>query len=251
MIQVLSDIHSEMMTIDDAKVFCDKILTPSLTEKQVDVVLAGDIGNPYMDSYKYILEHCSSIYRRVFICTGNHEYYHSMSVDYIDYQITKLCNLYDNVYFLNKQTYEFDDIVILGCTLWTFIPNEFKHVVTESMNDYNYIPDFNVYEQNKLHEKHVNWLKSEIEQIKTNKKLIVVTHHLPTFKLIDDMYKNSNLNHAFANTDCDDLFKSVDYWVCGHTHIYANIVIDDCTLIVNPIGYPDEKTMYKHIEIQL
>lgn len=248
MIEILSDIHSEMATLDNVKLLCDNMLTPLIKEK-TDIILAGDIGNPLSDNYKYIIQHCSDNYNRVFICTGNHEYYHSFNITHTEYYIDKLCIKYNNVYFLNKTRYEFEDFVILGCTLWTRVPHKFKYVVSKCMNDYKYIPDFDVTVQNNLHENHINWLKSEIEQIDTDKNVIVVTHHLPTFELIDDIYKDSDINHAFANTDCNELFQFIDYWICGHTHMYKNIVIEDCTFIVNPLGYSGENTKFSQTRI--
>lgn len=54
------------------------------------------------------------------------------------------------------------------------------------------------------------------------------------------MYKNSDLNCAIANTDCDDLINKVDYWICGHTHKYNLQFINKCTLLCNPYGYLSE-----------
>jgi len=138
--------------------------------------------------------------------------------------------------------YELDDYVILGTVLWSNIPFNMAKYIHNNMNDYNYIYDDKLKpitpnKINYLHYKNVEWLKNMIGKY-LNKKIIVITHHLPSFKLIPSKYDNNPINCAFA-TDLEYLIKdNVLYWCCGHTHTSCNASINNCKLFVNPKGYP-------------
>jgi predicted phosphodiesterase len=138
---------------------------------------------------------------------------------------------------------EFNKFIILGCTLWTNIIDDEKSEVNEYMNDYKLIHNFHVETNNELHRKDFNWLRNQLLKLKLKSKpIIVITHHLPDYKLIDWTYCNSTINSAFANQDCELLLKLADYWICGHTHKFAKLKIDNCICICNPIGYENENT---------
>jgi hypothetical protein len=40
------------------------------------LLLAGDIGNPYQKKYELFLENISKKFEKIFIISGNHEYYY-------------------------------------------------------------------------------------------------------------------------------------------------------------------------------
>lgn len=61
---IISDIHSELSKS-----------IPNLIFPTQNIALCGDIGNPFMDTYKKILDICSEHYQHVFVIAGNHEYY--------------------------------------------------------------------------------------------------------------------------------------------------------------------------------
>jgi predicted phosphodiesterase len=76
-----------------------------------------------------------------------------------------------------------------------------------------------------------------------------MTHHLPSFKLINEKYKNSKLSSLFA-TDLEDIIKKykIDYWICGHSHNKNNIQINNTILTLNPVGYPGEDINPKYYD---
>ena len=92
-----------------------------------NLILAGDIGNPYMKNYWDFLHNESKIFTRVFLICGNHEYYGSSILQtnaYIKRQL-KLSGL-KNVYFLDNDVFQIDNIKIIGSTLWSYIPKEYE-----------------------------------------------------------------------------------------------------------------------------
>ena len=86
--------------------------------------------------YRFFEEECSK-YREVVMVMGNHEHYG------FQYQKTYAhiaSQLPDNVTLLENQTHTIDDVVFVGCTLWTDMntndPLTMYHM-SHSMNDYN------------------------------------------------------------------------------------------------------------------
>jgi len=66
-----------------------------------------------------------------------------------------------------------------------------------------------------------------------NKNLIVMTHYLPTYKLILEQFQNNRNIDRFA-TNLDYLIKPpVKYWLCGHTHCRYETKINGVNIGVN------------------
>lgn len=80
------------------------------------------------------------------------------------------------------------------------------------------------------------------DDVEGGQSVVVVTHHLPTFKAIAKEYEgDSLLNTAFASKDCEDLLQCdvVRAWVCGHTHTRLEGVKGK--VYCNAVGYPGER----------
>jgi len=131
-----------------------------------------------------------------------------------------------------------DDIRYIGSTLWSKIYDP-KYLV----NDKVHIEEFNVHHNNMMYEDNKAYLKKALLQCKQDgKKAVVITHHMPSFTLIDPKYKASLYSQCFAS-DCDDLIMDpVACWIFGHTHAVTNETIHGIPCIANPIGYPGENS---------
>ena len=90
--QLISDIHLEKRKYKN-----NTILEHSV--KANNLILAGDIGNPLKSNYKEYLKYCSDQHQKVFLITGNHEYWHN-SIEETDKLIQQICSPYKNIYFL-------------------------------------------------------------------------------------------------------------------------------------------------------
>lgn len=254
MINYLSDIHLEFFKphINFDKVF-------KFPEIGTILCLAGDIGYPESEIYTRFLEYCSKYFKYVYLIAGNHEYYcgknKEKTIQKTNNLITKICSNLKNVYFLNNESVynEEFDIYILGTTLWTDVNTTNKELLL-GYNDFNQI--YYEYQDHQycmndiymelLNNESIEFLELELEKLKyTKSKVIVMTHHLPTFELIHDKYKNSSLNFLFAN-NLDDYFEKykIDAWICGHSHAKMNINIKNTQLFLNPIGYPGENRKF-------
>lgn len=249
--QVLSDIHLEFSRFGFQFDFGD-IVTNNGAKY---LLMAGDIGYPDMQIYEQFIRYCSKIFEKVFIVAGNHEYYATDKKKYnmseIDNMIEDTIRHIDNVYYLNMAKYEIDDnIIILGCTLWTHVDEPNKETIQKRMGDYRYIHIADklvtVDDTNRIFDEQFEWLKYEVENNK-DKTIIIMTHHLPSEQLIVEKYSGFGvLNQAFY-TELGQFITGnpqIKYWVCGHSHITHFDKIGDTEIIINARGTMDENPEY-------
>jgi predicted MPP superfamily phosphohydrolase len=199
-LQYISDIHLEK-----------RLIIPTIPVAGNYLALLGDIGSPYKDSYKEFLKYTSDNWEKVFLISGNHEYYQKgkYNQEDVDEQIKNVVKLFKNVYYLNQDVYTLYNYNIMGCTLWST----------------PYIK----------HTKHLNWLKNNINNYN---KVIVLTHFLPSYKLI--LPKFINHNPTYYASDLEYLIKEpVKWWLCGHTHINHTTTINSIDVCVNAYGHDD------------
>jgi predicted phosphodiesterase len=218
------------------------------------LILAGDIGYPDQKLFKNFLVDVGEIFEKVFYVSGNHEYYQNwkkgknIKIDTIDETNLKIKKIieecHDNIYFLNNDYYDIDDkLRIVGSTLWTNIQPK-----SSSINDSNQIYSDNGilvtddYLRN-LHTKNVDFIENQISYANTNnKKLVIVTHHLPSYDLILEKYKLMYPRYTshFA-TDLNYLIKEpIKVWCAGHSHGFNHQKINEVDCYVNAFGYPSE-----------
>lgn len=251
-IQLMSDLHLELMANPQKKVL-DMF---EQERKDTVLVLAGDIGSPFSPIYRLTLNLVVSKYLKVIVISGNHEYYQQKpvstydpeqnkvvytrhTIDEIDAQIRTVCQQ-EGAVFLQKDVYQLDDMTFVGCTLWS--PG---HVLYDSVvNDSRYSA-MDIYSRQDINKDHIAWLKTVITP-----GCIVVTHHLPTYQMIDKEFlmdsRYSDMNSFFANHLPTPMLKKPRLWLCGHSHRYCHKVIGDCRLYLNPHGYPDETSHFEN-----
>ena len=233
---VWSDLHTELTTINHVKKLCKMYFKKDL---ESSLILAGDIGKPNDKRYLYVLDWCSRRYKKIFIIAGNHEFYNSFDEhNQVLNQLRDICKRFSNVYFMDKNVYCDTKYIIFGCTLWTTINKLEYEYAYRYYNDFKRIKDIAI---NDWHKTDLNWLAEMMQHYKDDiRTKIIITHHMPSYQLIDSKYKNSPINSAFANTDCDSLLANANFWIYGHTHTSHTQKIGECMCICNPIGYEDE-----------
>jgi predicted phosphodiesterase len=236
-----SDIHSEFLKTD---------IEQFLDIKGDVLVLAGDIGDPSSERYKQFITRLSNNFNQIFLIAGNHEYYQDLdqllftlefdqvkTMIEVENEMNIFCKSLPNVKFLQKETYMYRDVLFMGCTLWSSC-NTSDTSLTKYINDFRKIPNMSFEKFNKLHTDHSEWLRNKLSESKDIKK-IVITHHIPTFKLMDKKYKDHPLNSFFYSEL--DFINKADFWICGHSHTANSIKINNCLCVLNPLGYPVEK----------
>lgn len=252
-IQIISDLHLEFNKKGRINIL--NYVRPC----SPNLAILGDLGHPHQDTFKEFLQQASDNYKKVFFLPGNHEYYQMtdtiLTMDQIDIKMRDVCNTFDNVYYLNNEEYILEQgCVLLGSTLWSDIPISQERYIKKSMNDYNkifveelhYITGITPRMITDLHIKNVEWITNKLEEHK-DKQVIIMTHHLPSFKMIHQKYKGSDINYAFAS-DLDYLMEqnnNLKFWLCGHTHFNMETTINNCECITNPYGYLGDNNNYK------
>lgn len=252
-IRYISDIHIEFHKPHKVEKFIQKI--PSgLNEDHIlseICILAGDIGNPYQKSYDLFMEYISKNFKKVFYITGNHEYYsyknNRYTIEETNSYLVEYFKKFNNITFLNN-TYEiYEGYCFIGTTLWSHISNR-----ACCINDVYEIPELTITKYNKLHEECKQFLKEAIANANAankNTKCIVITHHCPTYNVINEKYKILRMmpyNQWFAS----DIFESISLenkkkikcWFYGHTHTPSHMIIDNIDILCNSIGYPNENS---------
>jgi len=245
-VQYISDIHLEFRHIEEIKSIIRKIIPvcPIL-------IFAGDIGNPFYNGYNLFIQEMSNKFEKVFLISGNHEYYGGKSIEETDDQIKNIVKDYINVSYLQNSYEDYKGIRWIGTTLWSnVIESDYK------INDIYSIKNMSIEMYNKLHQSSVEFLTKilDIDSV----KCIIITHHLPSYKLINESFldpKVSMYNQWFAGSLDDIIIKYNDKikgWFYGHTHIPLDIMIHNINTYCNPIGYKGENrkieyNKYTHI----
>ncbi len=241
-IRVISDLHLEFYKVPNI-VSMFKRFTPADY-----LILAGDVSNyDTLPKFKELLDATKDDYKKIFYVLGNHEYYNAMSEKKKDVvEVFRKFSSDNGLIFLHNQEHEDDNFIIRGTPLWSNVSKD----VYDSVNDINYIT-YEDYINNHLEsEKFLNDTKPSTE---SNKPLIIVTHHMPSYSLIDKKYASYSRYSSFFATDLDSLIYKIQpaYWIYGHTHTRKFLKTHNTTFICNPLGYPGENKMFDDTVFEL
>ncbi|MEL7118557.1 MAG: metallophosphoesterase [Bacteroidota bacterium] len=204
------------------------------------LILAGDtyhLGDNFQ-SLK-ILESWSEQFEQVYILPGNHEYYGGYDVATAHDPME--LNLKPNIKIVNNLVIEYPEVRLIFCTLWSRILNNIPRILS-SMMDFKKIryegETLSIANYNRLHDSAFSFLQSALNQA-SDKKTVVVTHHLPSRFCNVEEFKNSKINEGFC-VDLTDFIKEakVDHWIYGHSHRNKpSFKINSTQMITNQLGY--------------
>jgi len=204
------------------------------------LVLAGDIVpfaimNKHQDFFSYVSDHFETVYW----LPGNHEYYHFNIADKSGMLNEKIRS---NVFLVNNTSVMHENCRLLFSTLWSKISEGNQWQIERSLNDFHQIKNngfrLSAEKYNELHAESLAFLQKEIGE-STEEKIVVFTHHCPTFMNYPAQYKGDILNEAFAIELFDWIESSnINYWVYGHHHSNTpEFNIGNTKLITNQLGY--------------
>lgn len=251
-IQYVSDLHLE---------FYDKATFPLLVKPCARfLALAGDIGQPTNKAYHSFLQYVSEHWDKVFYVAGNHEFYthHGKTWRYHPpttmreraETLRQAVKPYANIHYLdahNPSVYLEDyNVVVVGSTLWSHIPDEHLVDAVCEYSDMNFIAmdggrHMRPEDINALHAHDKSLLETQIHAWGARgAQVCVLTHHMPSYRLISPRYATDPLNCCFASK-CDALMRPhVRAWIYGHTHNASTIIRGKTICAVNARGYPNE-----------
>jgi len=155
-----------------------------------------------------------------------------------------------NVHVMEKESIVIDDTIFICATLWTDMNNHNSltiNLAAGCMNDYNQVRHGTNAEPWKVKLKpidtiadHVNakhYIFNEIEKHK-DKKVVVVSHHLPSYQSVPKQFQGDDLNGAYASELFEDIIKTKpNLWIHGHTHASMDYKLADTRVVCNPRGY--------------
>jgi len=153
-----------------------------------------------------------------------------------------------NVQILQNEYIKIGNIVIIGCTLWTYLskPDMVGDICLLSNTDFIRFRNklrLKTSITNKVHLQQKKYLSEILKGFEGYKKL-VITHHLPSKICIDSKFKYDTFIKSYYS-NCDDLVKEADVWCAGHTHKFTIRNIEGVPIYINPVGYLWEESNYK------
>ena len=247
-LQIISDLHLELHAAYTNFEFIQT--APNL-------VLLGDIGHVQDKSLFIFLEHQLRRYELVFFLLGNHEPYH-MRLENAKSHVRSFAARMDQLrqygsmgsfVFLDKTRYEApeEQIIVLGCTLFSKIISEQGWEVQKRLVDFRDIIEWDVWEHNEAHSSDLGWLNEQVLAITSHqpdKRIIIFTHHSPCVdrRANDPRHANSSVSSGFVTDLSGEACwtdPAVIAWAFGHTHFNCDFT-DDSTgkrVIANQKGY--------------
>jgi Icc-related predicted phosphoesterase len=220
-LRILSDLHLEFAPYE-IKYFGEDIL-----------ILAGDIStdrNQVINLIKNYLSQNDKVI--VLFILGNHDYYFEEIWDTVAFYYKQL-NI-PRVHLLQDDDVVINGIRFFGATLWTDLKDADESFIEYAITDYRVIKNFDAYFSKSLHDISKTSLKKTLDSSK--EPVVVITHHLPSFKSINLKYKGYPTNPSFAS-NLDDLVGKCKLYVHGHTHTSLDYVLNGTRVVCNPRGY--------------
>lgn len=246
-IHICSDLHIE---------FYEYFIPEMDDEKNIVVILAGDIGlAKNSETYVDLIKDACERFKYVIMIMGNHEHYKGKFP--LTYSTIWTATLdFENFDLLEKDTVVIDNVAFICATLWTDMNknNPVTMFTAQAvMNDYKCVrtgpesePWLKKLKPLDTMSDHMRAKEFIFPAIKEHKeaghKVVVVTHHLPSFESIPSLYKGDDLNGAYASELSEDILDhEPDIWIHGHVHENCNYMIGNTHIICNPRGYhPDQ-----------
>lgn len=241
-IQPLSDLHFES-TANRIRPVEIGALVDALRAgaTQADVtVLAGDILTGHQT-----IERAASIWpadHPVVVVAGNHEFFGWVYQEALE-KMREAAAKHPKIHFLENDAVEIQGVVFLGCTLWTdgllwekagmpaprsgrfkVSRDEISLYLQEDLPDYARIEwrevgrKFMPRHTYRMHHQSVAWLREQFE-LHRGKRIVVVTHHAPSYRSISPDFATDVLSAGFAS-HLEALVHSsgAALWIHGHIH---------------------------------
>lgn len=235
-VQYASDLHLEFG--ENSRWLKEHPLIPS-----ADIlVLAGDIG--YLGDDNYISHpfwnRVSEDFNQVIVVPGNHELYKFFDINELrnGWQLEISHNVsvcYNSVIALNEET------DLIASTLWAHISPSEEYLTERCVSDFKRIRngEFRLSAQrfNEEHEVCRNFIEKAVSESNAE-RIVVATHHVPSFALMAEEFKDSSINGAFTVELAGMIAESrINCWIYGHSHRNIDKMIGSTRCVSNQLGY--------------
>jgi Icc-related predicted phosphoesterase len=269
-IQLVSDLHLEFADINIQNLNGADVLILS-----GDICVAQDLHdhiaadfNPYsqgafadlnrkqqrVQRFRDFFKRVSFQFTNVIYVMGNHEHYHGKFDRSRQYFLDEFAKLgITNIHLLDNDTKEIDGVHFVGGTLWTDMNKGDPmtvHAIETMMNDFRVIrianEDFRKFLPSRAIREHIKtkqYIKTVLEGLPEDARVVVVGHHAPSHMSIHEQYKHDDLMNGGYASDLSEFIldrPKIKVWTHGHMHQCFDYMIGDTRVLCNPRGYHDE-----------
>lgn len=243
---ILSDLHLEFGTFQP----------PDPSGYDV-VVLAGDIHHG-TSAVHWARRPSTFGGKPVILVPGNHEFYGSERTRTLELMRAHAQDT--NVYVLDRDEVMVCGVHFLGATLWTDFELDVARgtsvaeamlEATRGMNDFagsirerrEGAPGKRLLAPSDALREHAlsrAWLLERLEAAASSNEdfpMVVVTHHAPSARSMDQLYEGHALNSCFMSDLPAEFFQHEALWIHGHTHSSSDYLHHRTRVLANPRGY--------------
>ena len=240
-LQILSDLHLDINYRQPYQ----------LKDKDTFTIVCGDIAGS-MDKTCAWLD--VNVKQGLFVA-GNHMFYSepTRTLQQITQAYGERYPLTNELSFLNDTAKIVNDVVFVGGTLWTdyclfgtSAAPMCKLLAEQGMNDFRFgrvqhgkkIARLTADDCERAFHASVATI-DEVARQYPDKQVVVITHHAPSLRSVDEQYVNSALTAAFA-CNLEDFIvahPNIKLWCHGHVHTFKDYKIGQCRVVCNPLGY--------------
>lgn len=250
-LQILSDLH---LDINHRQPY-------QLQDKDTFTIVCGDIAGSVDKTCAWL---DANVKQGLFVA-GNHMFYGepTRTLQQITQAYEERYPLTNTLSFLNNTTKIVNDVVFVGCTLWTDYKlfgqdavQVCKFYAEHGMNDFRFgrithgrkIARLRADDCEKAFYESVANIDKVARQ-NPDKAVVVITHHAPSLRSVDEQYVDSFLTAAFA-CNLEEFIvahPNIKLWCHGHVHTFKDYTIGQCRVVCNPLGYVQygEKTGFR------
>lgn len=198
--------------------------------------------------YRDFLAMCSREFKHVLFVAGNHEFYNGKWQQTL-VTLRAECSVFDNVHFMENDTFVLDDVTFVGGTLWTDMNRGdplTKQIVSNSMNDYRIIRvesrDYGRLRPDDTLARHIATVEyiRQVANANPDGKVVVVGHMAPSKLSTHPRYADEHHMNGGYSSDLSEFILArpqIKLWVHGHTHHPFAYTIGKCRITANPRGY--------------
>jgi len=256
-VQYASDLHLDHFPITTS-------FSTFLTPAAPILILAGDVASAWSQVYIEFLYWCSDQWKHVILITGNHEYFCDKNMPHsrkeTDAHIQKMCCFLPNVHFLQGgQSYIIPNtnLVFIGATLYSdidpaihdeiLVKGDFRKTYTEANDKLKLTTPRDLIA---IHKRHRQAVADAIRAVPRDYKIVVVTHYLPTERLLEPIYQGEAWRSCYASK-LDYLIRlPVNVWICGHGHRGTHLKTKNGVLLaMNARGYNKRNELERKVDL--
>jgi Icc-related predicted phosphoesterase len=230
-----------------------------------DIIVANDLiskdRSSFRKRYLNFFDQINDEFPETIMIAGNHESYHG-DLQNTHQIIRDALAPFDRIRFLEKDSIETKTHLICCTTLWSDMnkgnPGIFNFI-RYAMNDFVIVNNggvkFTPEDAYQEHQKSLQWLQSEV--ISTDKDVIVVTHHAPSFQSVHPKYQTNTQDQMMNYGYCSDLEPfiqanpNIKFWCHGHVHNIWDYMVGQCRVICNPRGYMNREQVANNFRLKL